>query len=106
MSCCPRLCGLIGSLGMELLGLHHTSWFNGQEAVLPIEVNLAALRFAKQNDLLTENYYNLMMDNIDEVADNRSEALKGIEKEKLQVAKFYNKKVKLKQFQVGDWSGK
>ena len=54
----------------------------GQEAVLPIEVNLAALRFAKQNDLSVVDYHNLMMDNIDEVADKRIKALKDIEKEK------------------------
>ena len=65
----------------------------GQEAVLPVEVNLAALRFAKQNDLSAEKYHNLMMDNIDEVADKRVRALKYIEKEKLRVAKAYNKRV-------------
>ena len=74
----------------------------GQEVVLPVEVNLAALRFAKQNDLSAKDYYGLMMDNIDEVADKRMVALRDIEKEKLLVAKFYNKKVRLKQFQVGD----
>jgi transposase InsO family protein len=38
----------------------------GQEAVLPVEVNLAAFRLAKQNDLDVNSYYALMMDNIDE----------------------------------------
>ena len=74
----------------------------GQEAVLPVEVNLAALRFAQQNDLSAKDYYDLMMDNIDEVADKRLVALQAIEKEKLQVAKTYNKKVRLKEFQVRD----
>ena len=74
----------------------------GQEAILPVEVNLAALRFAKQNDLSPKDYYGLMMDNIDEVADKRLVDLRDIEKEKLRVAKFYKKKVRLKQFQVGD----
>ena len=74
----------------------------GQEAVLPAEVNLAALRFARQNDLSAKDYYDLMMDNIDEVADKRLVALQAIEKEKLRVAKTYNKKVRLKEFQVGD----
>ena len=41
----------------------------GQEAVLPVEVNLNALRIAKQNDLSAIDFYNLMMDNIDEFAD-------------------------------------
>jgi hypothetical protein len=74
----------------------------GQEAVLPVEVNLAALRFAKQNNLSAVDFHNLMMDNIDEVADKHLIALRDIEKEKLRVARAYNKKVKLKNFQVGD----
>ena len=43
-----------------------------------------------------------MMDNIDEVADKRLAALNAIERDKLRVARAYNKKVKLKNFQVGD----
>ena len=74
----------------------------GQEAVLPVEVNLNALRIAKQNDLSAIDFYNLMMDNIDEVADKRLAALNAIERDKLRVARAYNKKVKLKNFQVGD----
>ena len=67
-----------------------------------MEVNLNALRIAKQNDLSAVDFYNLMMDNIDEVADKRLVALKSIERDKLRVARAYNKKVKLKNFQVGD----
>ena len=73
-----------------------------QEAVLPAEVNLDAYRLAKQNDLSAVDYYNSMMDNIDEVTDKRMKALKEIEKDKLRVARAYNKKVKDKSFQVGD----
>jgi len=72
-----------------------------QEVVLPVEVNLDAYRLAKQNDLLAVVYHDLMMDNIDEVTDVRLKALKEIEKDKAQVAKAYNKKVKSKSFQVG-----
>jgi hypothetical protein len=43
-----------------------------------------------------------MMDNIDEVTDKPLRALKEIEKDKLWVARAYNKKVKIKFFQVGD----
>ena len=43
----------------------------GQEAVLPVEVNLDAYRLAKQNDLSAVDYHDLMMDNIDEVTDKR-----------------------------------
>ena len=74
----------------------------GQEAVLPVEVNLDAYRLAKQNDLSDVMYHDSMMDNIDEVTDVRLKALKEIEKDKARVAKAYNKKVKSKFFQAGE----
>ena len=74
----------------------------GQEAVLPVEVNLDAYRLAKQNDLSVVDYHDLMMDNIDEVSDKRLQALKEIEKDKLRVARAYNKNVRPKSFQVGE----
>jgi hypothetical protein len=74
----------------------------GQEVVLAIEVNLGAYRLAKQNDLDVIVYHNLMMDNIDEVTDERMRVLKEIEKDKARVARAYNKKVRPKLFQVGE----
>ena len=70
----------------------------GQEAVLPVEISLNAVRIARQNDLTIVDYYNLMMNNIDEVTDKRVSALGEIEKDKIMVAKAYNKKVKTKSF--------
>ena len=70
----------------------------GQEAVLPVEVNLDTYRLAKQNELSAVDYHDLMMDNIDEVSDKRLQALKEIEKDKLRVARAYNKKLKAKSF--------
>ena len=66
----------------------------GQENILPIEVNLDAYKLAKQNDLSTVDYHDLMMDNIDKVNDKRLKALKEIEKDKFWVDKAYNKHVK------------
>ena len=74
----------------------------GQEVILPVEVNLNAYRLAKQNDLTAVDYFDLMMDNIDKVSDRRLQVLKEIEKDKLRVARAYNKKVKSKYFQVGE----
>jgi hypothetical protein len=74
----------------------------GQEVVLLVEVNLDAYRLAKQNNLSAVDYHNLMMDNIDEISDKRLQALKEIEKDKLRVARAYNKKVRTKSFQVGE----
>jgi hypothetical protein len=72
-----------------------------QEAFLHVEISLNIVRFAKQNDLTVGHYYNLMMDNFDEVTHKRLVALGEIEKNKIMVAKAYNKKVKAKSFQVG-----
>ena len=65
-------------------------------------MNLDAYRFAKQNDLSAVDYHDLMMDDIDKVSDKRLQALKKIEKNKLRVARAYNKKVRPKSFQVGE----
>jgi hypothetical protein len=70
--------------------------------MLPVEISLNAARFAKQNDLSVGDFYNSMMNNIGEVTDKRVTALGEIEKDKIMVAKAYNKKVKAKSFQVGD----
>jgi hypothetical protein len=69
---------------------------------LPMKISLNAVRFARQNDLTFIDCYNSMMDNIDEVTDKRVIALGAIEKDKIMVARAYNKKVKAKLFQVGD----
>jgi hypothetical protein len=58
-----------------------------------MEISLNAARFAMQNDLAVSDYYNLMVDNIDEVTDERLMALGDIDY-KIMVAKAYNKKVK------------
>jgi hypothetical protein len=54
-----------------------------QEVILPVEVNLAAYRLAKQNELSAIDYHDLMMYNINEVTDKRLQALKEIEKDKI-----------------------
>jgi hypothetical protein len=55
----------------------------GQEAVLPVEVNLQALRVARQNDLSAVDYNDLMMDRLDSVHKEILRALREIEKEKI-----------------------
>jgi hypothetical protein len=74
----------------------------GQEDVLPIDVNLDALRIARQNELLVVDYHNLMLDRLYEVSNKRVKTLGEIERDNLRVAKAYNKSVKEKSFQVGD----
>jgi hypothetical protein len=74
----------------------------GQEAILPIEINLDILRIARQNELSVVDYHNLMLNRLDEVSDERMKALGEIERNKPRVARAYNKRVKKKSFQVRD----
>jgi hypothetical protein len=48
--------------------------------VLPVDISLNVVRFARQNDLTFGDYYNSMTDNIDEVTNKRVIALREIEK--------------------------
>jgi hypothetical protein len=66
--------------------------------VLPVEINLQAQRVMQQDALSTVEYSELMMDTLDEVLESQLKVLREIEKEKLQVAKAYNRRVKDKSF--------
>jgi hypothetical protein len=73
-----------------------------QETVLPVEVTLDVLRIARQNESSAIDYHNLMLDILDEVSDERKRTLSEIERDKLRIARAYNKRVKEKSFQVRD----
>jgi hypothetical protein len=51
-----------------------------QEVVLPVEVNLNALRIAQQNELLIVDYHKLMLGRLDEASDERIKVLDEIER--------------------------
>jgi hypothetical protein len=72
----------------------------GQEALLPVEVNLQACRTSTQDALSAKEYIELMMDKIDEVTEGWHKALQEIEREKLQTARAYNKRVRES---ISDW---
>jgi hypothetical protein len=63
----------------------------GQEAVLLVEVSLQNMRITGQDYLLAKEYTELMIDKVDEVPESRLKALEEIEKEKVKIAKAYNK---------------
>jgi hypothetical protein len=66
------------------------------EAVLPVVINLQTCRVAKQEILSAMEYRELMMNKINEIP--KSRALTEIEKEKIRVAKAYNKRVRIRSF--------
>jgi hypothetical protein len=74
----------------------------GKNAVLLMEIGLQSLRVTRQGGLLAKEYHELMMDKIDDVHKSRFKVLEEIEKEKIKIAKAYNKRVMEKLFQVGD----
>ena len=74
----------------------------GHNAVLPWEVQTESRCVTLQNDLSVEVYKNLMIDNLEDLSCLRLCALENIEANKLRVVKYYNKKVKIKQFSEGD----
>ena len=74
----------------------------GQEAVLPWEVTAGSRRITFQNDLTAEEYAALINDNVEDLTELRLWSLEKIKENKAKVARAYNKKVKPKEFQVGD----
>jgi transposase InsO family protein len=74
----------------------------GQEAVLPWESTAGSRRVEFQNDLTAEEYATLMSDNVEDLTELRLWSLEKIKENKSKVARAYNKKVKPKEFQVGD----
>jgi hypothetical protein len=74
----------------------------GQEAVLPWEIMADSRRLEFQNDLTVEQYAALMNDNVEDLTELSLWSLEKIRENKAKVAGAYNKKVKLKEFQVKD----
>jgi hypothetical protein len=52
-----------------------------QEAMLPIEINLQTYRELHQGDLTVGEYKDFMLDRIDDIPENRLDALREIERE-------------------------
>jgi transposase InsO family protein len=74
----------------------------GHHDVLPWEMQLESRRVVLQKDLSSKDYNDLMMDELEDLHMIHLRALENIEKNKMRVAKYYNKKVKVKQFAEGD----
>jgi hypothetical protein len=98
---------------LEALWAHRTSTHSatkvtpfeliyGQEAVLPVKINLQTCRVTEQEAMSAMEYIEVMIDQIDNVPENWLNALIEIEKNKVWVARAYNKRVKAKSFQLGE----
>jgi hypothetical protein len=90
---------------MALHGSTQTSPYElvyGHHAVLPWEMQSDSRRVVLQKDLSSKDYNDLMMDELEDLHMIRLRALENAEKNKMRVAKYYNKKVKVKQFAERD----
>jgi len=74
----------------------------GHDAVLPWEIKTGSRRLSFQDQLATDDYATLMTDELDDLAGHRLKALMSIEENKKRVARWYDKKVKAKEFADGD----
>jgi hypothetical protein len=70
---------------------------------LPWEIQSDSRIVILQKDLSSKDYSGLMMDELEDLHMIRLRALESIEKNKMQVAKYYNRKVNVKQFAEGDF---
>ena len=77
----------------------------GHDAVLPIQINLQNVQVARQNDLPIEDYWDALFDELNELEEERLNALERLlqpKKKKKSIAKSYNCQVKPKIFNVGE----
>jgi hypothetical protein len=74
----------------------------GHHVVLPWEMQSDSTRIMLQKDLSSKDYNDLMMDKLEDLHMIHLRALENIEKNKMRVAKYYNKKVKVKRFAEED----
>jgi len=74
----------------------------GHDAVLPWEIKTGSRWLSFQNHLAADDYATLMKDELDDLAEHRLMALISIEENKKRVVKWYDKKVKAKEFIDGD----
>ena len=84
---------------MDRPRFHLTSWYMGMMQCYPGKLRLGLGDYLfKINWLPTDDYATLMTDELDDLAGHRLRALMSIEENKKRVARWYDKKVKAKEF--------
>ncbi|XP_050874858.1 uncharacterized protein LOC127078447 [Lathyrus oleraceus] len=70
--------------------------------MLPVEIQVHAVRIQRQHEIPSEDYWSMMADELVELDEERMLALDSLQRQKEKVARAYNKKVKDKMFAVDD----
>jgi hypothetical protein len=73
----------------------------GHDAVLPWELRTGSRRTSLQDQLLADDYSTMIKEELEDLAGNRLRALENIEKNKRRLARWYDKKIKGKEFAEG-----
>ena len=74
----------------------------GHDAVLPWEIKTGSRQVSFQDQLAADDYATLMKDELDDLAEHWLRALISVEENKNRVARWYDKKVKAKEFTDGN----
>jgi len=74
----------------------------GHDAVLPWDIKIGSRQVSSQDQLTTDDYDTPMRDELEDMVGYRLKALVSIEENKKRVAKWYDKKVKVKKIVDGD----
>ncbi|XP_050908265.1 uncharacterized protein LOC127121878 [Lathyrus oleraceus] len=70
--------------------------------VLPVEIYLQSTRIQRHHEILSELYWNMMLDELVDLDEERLNALELLKRQKKRVENSYNKKVKIKTFFLDD----
>ncbi|XP_058722767.1 uncharacterized protein LOC131594605 [Vicia villosa] len=70
----------------------------GHDAVLPVEIQVHVVRIQSQHEIPSEDYWNMMSDELVDLDEEIMGALDSLQRKKERVALAYNKKVKDKTF--------
>jgi len=74
----------------------------GHDAVLPWEIKTGSRWIFSQDQLIANDYDTLMKDELEDLAGHRLKASVSIEENKKRLARWYNKRVKAKEFADGE----
>ena len=70
--------------------------------MLPVVIHMQSVRIQRQNEIPSEDYWNMMADELVDLDEERMLALNSLRRQKERVVIAYNKKVKDKVFTVDD----
>jgi hypothetical protein len=74
----------------------------GHDVVLPWELKNGSRRIFLQDRLSADDYSAMMKEELEDLASNHLRAFENIEKNKRRIGRWYDKKVKVKEFDEGD----